>query len=262
MTNPTGTREWSDASYNIGRGCEHNCRYCYARELALRYGWISHPDQWPTETLNAKPPKIPRNTVVMFPTVHDITPFYLEAALATLHQLLHAGNHVLIVSKPRRECIERICGEVNQFKERVLFRFSIGSLREELASFWEPGAPSISERVGCLRFASEAGFRASVSMEPMLDGIEEAQRTFFALEPLVNDKIWIGRMNKIDQRVRPGDPETLAACDRVKSVQTDAQILELVRTLHGHPKVAWKDSIRSVIEAGGAVASDRQLKTT
>jgi hypothetical protein len=193
----------------------------------------------------------------MFPTVHDITPFYLEAAVATLRRLLHAGNHVLLVSKPHRQCIERICAEVNQFKDRLLFRFSIGSLREELASFWEPGAPSISERVGCLKFAFDAGFRTSVSMEPMLDGVEDAECTFFALESLVNDKIWIGRMNKIDQRVRLGDPEIQAACDRVKKAQTDTQILKLVGKLHGHAKVAWKDSIRNVIESARAVPTAR-----
>lgn len=247
MKNATGTREWSDVSLNLGHGCANNCRYCYGKEWALRYGLISHPDQWPIEKLKAKPSKIVRNKVVMFPTVHDITPFYLEPAVVALRQLLQAGNQVLLVSKPRLKCIERICAEFSPGREQLLFRFSIGSLQEELASFWEPGAPSIKERIGCLEFAFKAGFRTSVSMEPLLDGIEDAERTFFAVEPWVNDKVWIGRMNKVDQRVRPNDIKTQAACDRIKAAQADGNILELVRKLRAHPKVAWKDSIRKVI---------------
>ena len=256
MKSTTGTREWSDVSSNIGRGCANNCRYCYGREWAFRYGLISHPDQWSAETLNANPPNVPRNKVVMFPTVHDITPVYLERAVENLHRLLEAGNQVLLVSKPRRACIERIRAEVGRHKERLLFCFSIGSLQEELASFWEPGAPSIAERVPCLKFAFAAGFRTSVSMEPMLDGSEDAERTFFALEPRVNDKAWIGRMNKVDERVRPRDARIQAACDRVKAAQTDAQILKLVRKLHRQAKVAGKDSIRGVIESCGLAGHD------
>lgn len=142
MKSTTGTREWSEVSSNIGRGCANNCRYCYGREWALRHGLISHPNQWSAETLNAKPPKVPRNKVVMFPTVHDIAPFYLEMAVANLHHLLEAGNKVPLVSKPRRACIERIGAEFSRHKERLLFRFSIGSLQEELAAFWEPGGQS------------------------------------------------------------------------------------------------------------------------
>ena len=118
----------------------------------------------------------------------------------------------------------------------------------------------MAERVSCLKFAFEAGFRTNVSMEPMLDGSEDAERTFFALEPLVNDKVWIGRMNKVDERVRPRDARIQAACDRVKAAQTYAQILKLVRKLHGQAKVAWKDSIRGVVESSGLAAHDPALR--
>ena len=33
----TGTREWATSNENICDGCSHDCRYCYAREMAVRF---------------------------------------------------------------------------------------------------------------------------------------------------------------------------------------------------------------------------------
>ena len=31
----TGTKEWAKSNLNFQLGCEHGCRYCYAREMAV-----------------------------------------------------------------------------------------------------------------------------------------------------------------------------------------------------------------------------------
>jgi len=41
----TGTREWSQHSANLFLGCEHDCRYCYARCSALRFGRIQSAEE-------------------------------------------------------------------------------------------------------------------------------------------------------------------------------------------------------------------------
>ena len=42
-----GTKEWSVASINCVNGCEHDCRYCYARYNAVvRFHRIAK-DEWP-----------------------------------------------------------------------------------------------------------------------------------------------------------------------------------------------------------------------
>jgi len=105
----------------------------------------------------------------------------------------------------------------------------------------------MTERVACVKLAFEQGFQTSVSMEPMLDGVQDAERTFHQLVSIVTDKIWVGRMNKVEQRVCPSSPEVRAACERVKRVQSDKEILNLVRRRERHPKVAWKDSIQKVM---------------
>lgn len=183
----------------------------------------------------------------MFPTTHDISPFYLESAVTTLRQLFDLGNQVLIVSKPHVVCVERLCKEFLEFKSQILFRFSIGSLDESLTAFWEPGAPKIQERIECLQLAHATGFATSVSMEPMLAGTDDAVKTFHALAPFVTDKIWLGKMNKISQRVDQREPHVRRQCIQLNQLQCDHEILRLTKALNGHPKLEWKDSIQEVI---------------
>jgi len=244
----TGTREWAETSFNIGTGCAHDCRYCYARSMSKRAGTIKSDSEWTTETLKTKMPATTKKKGwVMFPTTHDITPFYLPMALLTVSELLANGNKVLIVSKPHLECVAAMCRTFEPFKDNVLFRFTIGTSDEDTAKFWEPGAPSIEERLACLTYAFNNEFATSVSMEPMLGTVEEARDLFSAMEINVTDKIWIGKMNKIDQRVVKVSPEVIAKCEAVMENQSNAKIMWLVNELHDHPKIAWKDSIKEII---------------
>ena len=244
----TGTREWADSNYNIGIGCSHDCLYCYARTNALRYKYVAEGD-WTTERVKGKLPAVSKkNGVIMFPTTHDISPFYLPVALDCLKKLLAKGNKVLIVSKPHMICVEAMCRELEPWKNNILFRFTIDTSDSKLAKFWEPNAPSIEERVNCLRYSFDNGFSTSVSMEPILGSVEDTFETFRMMEDLVTDKIWVGKMNKINARVKKSSPEIAAKCEETTTNQTDDKILWLVNAFKDNPKIEWKDSIKEVIE--------------
>ena len=243
----TGTKEWAANNINFGLGCAHGCKYCYAMFLAERYKKTKSREDWSTETVNLK--KIPkgyrlREGVLMFPSSHDITPYYLPYALDTLKKLLAPGNRVLIVSKPHIDCIKTLCDELKEYKNQIVFRFTIGTLDSAVSRFWEPGAPEPAERIESLKLAFESGFATSVSMEPMLTGIEEAIQTFQAVSPYITDTVWFGKLNK---KGKMSTPEDVIAFDRIKKLQSDAEILRLVSILKGTPKVQWKDSIKKVI---------------
>jgi len=248
----TGTREWAEFSYNIGTGCSHGCRYCYARSIAKRDGKIKSDTEWTSEKLKTQFPATDKKKGwVMFPTTHDITPFYLVPAIETLTKLLANGNNVLIVSKPHLECIKALCETLAFWRGQILFRFTIGTSDEDTAKFWEPGAPSIKERLACLFWAYKEGFATSVSMEPMLGTVEETLELFDRMSFHVTDKIWIGKMNKVDSRVVKTDAIVKEKCDRIIAMQSDENILWLIDKLKDHPKVAWKDSIKEVMEKYG-----------
>jgi hypothetical protein len=99
----TGTREWAEHTANCCLGCRHDCRYCYARANALRWGWIKSPVEWKTERPNwnqAARHWKKKKGIVMFPTTHDITEGNFDACVSTLINILDAGNRALVVSKP------------------------------------------------------------------------------------------------------------------------------------------------------------------
>jgi len=242
----TGVREWADSKYNIGIGCSHNCIYCYARGYAVGFRGLKR-DTWAEERLKTTMPRVCKfNGLVMVPSSHDITPYYLAAVEKQLKALLEKGNQILVVSKPHRDCIVRLCGTLARYKEQILFRFTIGSLSRKLTCLWEPGAPSPAERVACLKYAYHRGFETSVSMEPLLAGVEDAVITFGKLIPFVTETVWLGKMNHVN-RWGHATPEITTACHYIRQLQSDAAIFQLVQRLGSHPKVRWKDSIQAVI---------------
>ncbi len=259
MTNPfdcnregAGTKEWSENSFNIGIGCSCDCLYCYARELALKFAWIQSPADWSSEQVNldkAKKKQKKLDGVVMFPTMHDITPAYLEGALLAIRNLIDAGNYVLVVTKAHLECVQSICEEFREDKDKILFRFTIGSRDSEVLSYWEPGAPSYHERLNSLKHAHEAGFQTSVSVEPMLEDRLHTIVLINEIYPYVTDTIWIGKMNKIRERVKPSTPNLEMAVRAREIFQQDKEIKLLYEALKDVEKVRWKDSIKRVVGA-------------
>jgi len=242
----TGTNEWSVATVNCTIGCRNNCSFCYSRRLSILSRRITKYSEWPDMSRtkrNIKKEKIKHNGTVMFPSMHDITPENLEICEDVIANLLEAGNRVLIVSKPRVECIRAICNDFENYKHKILFRFTIGCCSSTILKTWEPGAPDFQERFAALMLSHSKGFQTSVSMEPMLDSpnVVKDARMFF---PYVTDGVWIGKMNKIEDRVR-GVPR--GAIDKIHEGQTDERILQIYSELRDEDKIRWKESFKKVI---------------
>jgi DNA repair photolyase len=229
----SGTGEWASSNVNIQFGCPHNCKNWHKpisrqKNIDKRYG--------------------KRQGTIMFPTTHDITPENIDDVITVLGKLLKAGNQLLIVSKPHISCIETICANFNAYKDRVLFRFTIGSADDKVLSFWEPDAPSYNKRVNSLKYAYEHGWETSVSCEPMLDlHIVKVVRD---VEKYVTDAIWLGKMNSPMQRVKINgytDEETIAKVKELMDWQCDENIKALYEYFKYDPKIKWKESIKKVV---------------
>ncbi len=259
-----GTREWSEHSFNMAVGCEHDCLYCYARGLAIRFGRISSCAAWNNSTV--LPEKVAEashkfNGTVMFPTTHDITPQNVEYALRTLRNLLEAGNDVLCVSKPHLAVVERLCLELTPYRSNLQFRFTLGSPDAATCALWEPGAPAPEERIASLRHAFEAGFRTSVSMEPMLSGNEAMCQLVDRVELFVRDTIWLGKLNGGIPKVFQERPEIRESLVAIRAGQSDEQILKLHDRLAGNAKIRWKDSIKKVLREHGRLPEETVPQT-
>lgn len=256
----TGTKEWAEVTENIQRGCVNDCLYCYAAHNANRFG-LRKRDDWAREELTkrASIQTYPaRDGVVMFPSSHDITPFNVEDFIGVARLILGKGNRLLIVSKPRREVMARVMDALEFWREQILLRFTIGALDERLTTLWEPGAPHPLERLDTLADAERRGFAVSVSIEPMLAGVDETLRVVENVLPWSPETVWIGKMNRVRLRVHGVATEITHAIWELEELQRDSEILRLVRALRGVPQIRWKDSIKDVLarHTGGGSGGD------
>lgn len=250
INSDTGAGEWAGNRCNIADGCHHGCIYCWAEDLkVIRYGQVASADAWRIEVVKNYSTKNCKryDEPIMFPTTHDISPTYLHPYRCHLYNILIARNRVVLVSKPHRECIEAICAEFSSFRDTLTFRFTIGGLDDDVMKHWEPGAPPLAERLECLQYAFDQGFKTSVSAEPMLGGPVEAEKLYYTVEPYVTEDIWFGKMKYISGLKNDPDPIIAAQAIAVLDNQTNDEIMELVGKLKGLPKVEWKDSIKNII---------------
>lgn len=247
---PHGTQEWAAFNVNIQDGCEHDCRYCYAKTMALRFkratkGSWKKPGIRPHDLARGFTKRSGR---IMFPTAHDITESNLLACLGVLRKMLAAGNDLLIVSKPRLSCTQQLCTELARYKDQIVFRYSIGSVNDAVLTFWEPGAPAYHDRLASLQYAHAQGFETSVSCEPMLDGAIDDVIT--DVRPYVTDSIWLGKANRLRQIIPfncPGDTKALSRAEELMTIQSDTNIHALYQRYRKDPLIKWKDSIKQVI---------------
>ena len=245
----SGNKEWAVHNVNCITGCEHNCRYCYARYNAVKRFKLTTEEEWPVPQVrehDVKKKRHKKEGTIMFPTTHDITPAVVEPCLEVLNKLLEAGNDVLIVSKPHIEVMIILCHALSEYKEKILFRFTIGAIDDIILGYWEPNAPKFVERLACLRYAFEHGFKTSVSIEPMLDA-DHIIELCDQLEPFVTDAIWIGKMDKIDQRVLNVEEKDMHYVIAIQDGQTDAKIKAIFKSLHNRSKIKWKEPIKEVV---------------
>jgi len=246
----TGTKEWAPHSLNIFMGCTHNCRYCYARRKALDYGRITSAGQWPDMKLNEKafnrkPRKLDGR--IMFPTTHDLLPQHRELIKAYLVGWLEAGNEFLITTKPHVDVVSYLLKELLPYRDRITWRFTIGSLDDETLGFWEPGAPLCSERFAALAAARIMKFTTSASCEPYLDN--SVTELIEELLAFVDDTIWVGKMNAVKSRVDTTGwaEEDFKFLKTLEVLQSGPWVRTLYADWRDNPKVHWKDSIKRVL---------------
>jgi DNA repair photolyase len=252
-----GTKEWAEFTSNLISGCKHDCKYCYAKSMALRFHRKTK-DNWKDEVvstskLNGKMPN--KGGRVMYPSTHDIHPENLSNHLIYLGKLLKAHDEILIVTKPHLECIKAICIGYEAYKEKILFRFTIGSANSEVLKFWEEGAPSFEERLEALKYAHKSGFRTSVSSEPMLD--DNIHEVIKQTLPYITDSIWIGKANMLAGRIKINTGIVPLEVFKLKHSQRDEVIKELYNRYKDNPIIKWKESIKKVV--GLAVPTTKGL---
>jgi len=229
----SGTKEWADHNVNLIDGCIHDCKYCYAKRIAKRFGRATD-ESWKVMHVRQNDVRKgynKREGRVMFPTSHDLIPEdpSFASCMVVLGKLLASSNQVLITTKPHVVAIKHICDHFEQFKDQIQFRFTITSMSDHVLARWEPGAPPFAERLESLVYAALSGYKTSVSIEPILDvTIRALDALYQAVVPYCTESVWLGTMNYFH------DPHKLDA----RLIYQHFQDKRLVR---------FKDSIRNAV---------------
>ena len=240
----SGTKEWADHNVNCIKGCFNDCRYCYAKTMARRFGRCTEG--------NWKHMKIREDVLrkdfrkwrgrVMFPSSHDIfdiSPFK-EACFIVLGKLLEQGNDVLIATKPRLVVIQEIDQQFRHYQEQMQFRFTITSAEDKLLEFWEPNATGFKERLASLEYAFRRGFKTSVSIEPFLD--YDPTELIENVMPFTTESIWVGRMNYIPRKKILGRDQEYY--EQIRKNYETPHLWKLYNELKRFPLIRFKDSVR------------------
>lgn len=238
-----GTKQWAPNERNRFLGCLNNCRYCYAKKKMIRFHKKTE-ENWKEMKPNRLQSTRKTSGRIMFPTTHDLHIETKDVWFPFLKELLQNGNEVLIVSKPQFEAIQYICENLSEYKDRMEFRFTIGCLCEETRAFWEPGAPTMCERVRALKLAYLKGFKTSVSMEPLLTEIPEA--TIKCVKPWVTGTIWIGMMNHMSRQDFM-DKGAEIWYERLMKINSRENIQKIYDQFKDDPQIRWKDSIQDML---------------
>lgn len=243
----SGTREWAASNVNCLIGCSHNCRYCYAKAMAIRFKRMTAAEWEKEKPVGNRKGYRKRKGRIMFPSSHDITPQHADLCLERLIAMLKAGNNVLVVSKPHYDVIQKLCEALLPYRDQIIFRFTIGSADDDILGFWEPGAPGYGERIQSLQHAHEKGYTTSVSCEPMLDG--NIDKVIDDVRPFVSDSIWLGIMKSAMSRIRiNGEGEdAIRKTHELMRIQKSSIIVALYNRYKRDPLIKWKDSIREII---------------
>ncbi len=242
-----GTKEWADSNVNCYYGCSNNCKYCYAKKMAIRFKRKTE-NTWKIMESNQKAIKkgySKRKGRIMFPTSHDITPESLNGCLIVLKKLLDANNEVLITTKPNLNCIKFICNSFYKKKDLIQFRFTITSFNNDLLSFWEPNASLYEERLESLRHSYNKGYKTSISIEPFLD-----KNPFLLVDKLIpytTESIWIGKMNYVYiKNVKSREIKFYKRIQRINEKENLIRIIEKTKEYEKY-NIQIKDSIYNLI---------------
>lgn len=247
-----GAEEWGKYRINAFFGCEHDCKYCYAKTFIAVRGKKQSLQNWTVPIVNekviTKNYREKMNGRIMFASTHDFTDLTIDASITVFKNLLAVKNDILIVSKPHLHIVKRLCAELEPYKDLIEFRFTIGSTQDSVLEFWETNAPGFQERLDSLKYAYNLGFKTSVSCEPMID--PEIEKLVSQVRPYANVSIWLGKVRDFIRYLKvnkKNDADTIEKAQMLIAHFSNERILELYNTYKNDPLIKFKDSIKDIV---------------
>jgi len=193
----------ADYTINCYTGCEHGCRYCYARFM-MRFtghneGWggfvdvkINGPNVLLEQIKRAKP-----GSVFVSSVCDGWQPLEKRYHLTRrcIEILLRYRYPLTILTKS--SLIERDIDLLS--RGEVEFGITITTLNEDIRRLFEPNAPPSEERLRVFEMAKAKGIKSYIFLGPLIpflsDTDQELSKKMKTLSPLKPDYLYIDRLN-------------------------------------------------------------------
>lgn len=192
----------SDYSLNCYVGCEHNCRYCYARFMKR---FTNHDEEWGEfvdiriNIVDVLKKEIKKKKIgeVFLSSVCDGWQPQEEKRMLTrecLEILLRYGFKVNILTKSA--LVQR---DFDLMKKNVLLGVTITTLNEKVKKIFEPNSPRCEERLTVIEECSSKNIPAYVFFGPILpnfsDSSSEIEKILKRLKEFKLDFIYVDVLN-------------------------------------------------------------------
>lgn len=153
-----------------GNGCEHECKYCYAKALLnFRGHWNNHPSPSNLNEIHYSIKKLQPHDIIRLGSMTDcFQPMESEYMITynTILLLNHYKIHYLIVTKSELVASDKYLS----IYDRTLahFQISISSTSDEYSLNYEK-ASKVSDRIKAIEKLYSYGFDVSVRLSPFIN---------------------------------------------------------------------------------------------
>jgi len=161
-----------------GCGCQHDCKYCYAKSLlAFRGYWnATKPQKSDIKKIKALVPKLPKDEVIRLGGMTDcFQPLEKQERVTyeTIKALNEAGIHYLIVTKSALVADDEYMAILD--KRLAHIQITVTTLEDTLALAYEKASPP-SERIKAILKLQEAGFDVAIRISPFIPEFMDTEK--------------------------------------------------------------------------------------
>lgn len=254
----------TEPTLNLGMGCGYECRYCYVGALMARHpvvgkikaqtglslGEISLLREDPLVVLEREllysdgTPRFTNHQVVFTSTSIDpcANKEIMAMTLAACRLILiHTPWTIRVLTKSAAVIV--LARDLAEYKDRVIFGLSTGTLNDQVAQQVELRASPPSARIRALETLHREGFQTFGMICPVLpqaDYAKFADEVAKRILPFVTESVWV---EVINARGKSFDA-TIAALDDAGDTVTKAA-MQLVHD----DKAAWENYARATFTA-------------
>ena len=188
-----------------GCGCQHDCKYCYAKSLlAFRGLWnAKNPKASDIDEIRKLVQRLPKDMVVRLGGMTDcFQPIEAEKHVTyeTIKALNAAGIEYLIVTKSALVASDEYISILD--KDLAHIQITVTTLDDNVAAMYEAASPP-SKRIAAILKLQEAGFDVAIRLSPFIPEFMDTRKlaTFGikkAIVEFLRVNSWIKKWFKID----------------------------------------------------------------